>query len=72
MDAIAMVAHGLDLKVFDPFLQKSAPANHAGDHFPGGSLLPTERIVATLDEALLHGDLIVIETPGGGGFGAAE
>ena len=57
-----LVAHGCDLRVFDPLLTRSPPAGGTGDDFPRAPPLAAAHLVNTLDEALRHGDLIVIGT----------
>ncbi len=52
-----LIDHGRDLRIFDPYLSSSAWRENAL------AFMPDTAIVASLDEALAHGDLIVIGTP---------
>jgi GDP-mannose 6-dehydrogenase len=51
-----LIANGRDLRIFDPLLRQSR-------HFPSAQAIPDSLVVNTLEEALMHGDLIVIGTP---------
>jgi N-methylhydantoinase B len=49
--------------------QSPQGARGGGEGLPGRNLLNSEELPAKVTRALLAGDLVVVETPGGGGYG---
>jgi GDP-mannose 6-dehydrogenase len=58
-----LIGHGCDLRIFDPFLSRSALSGDIAEELSAAGVPARARIVDSLDEALMHGDLIVVGTP---------